>query len=77
MLPNMTTRQQEADGKIAAALLKPKMIVVRRKKTEVKMPVESLERERGVGKGWRKISHAHTKAVVKATLERSTCTVIS
>ena len=77
MLRNMTTRQQEVDGKIGAALLKPKMIVARRKKTEVKMPVESLERERGVGRGWRKTSHAHIKAAVKATLERSTCTVIS
>lgn len=75
----MTMRQQEVDGKIeiGAPLLKRKMIAARRKKTEVKILVESLERERGVGRAWRKTSHAHTKAAVKAIQERNTCTVIS
>lgn len=74
----MTMRQQEVDGKIGigAPLLKRKMRAARKKK-EVKMQVESLERERGVGRGWRKTSPAHTKDAVKVILEQNTCTVIS
>ncbi len=77
MLHNMIMRQQEVDGKTGAPLLKLKMIVVREKKTEVKMPVESIERERGVGRVSRKISLARTKDAEKAIPERNTFTVIS
>ena len=77
MLRNMTTRRQEVDGKIGAPLLKLKMTVATRKKMEVKMLVESLAKERGAGRAWRKTSLAHTKAAGKAIPERNTCTVIS
>lgn len=76
MLRNMTVRLQEVDAKIGAPLVKLEMIVERKEKEE-KTPVESIEREREVGRVWRKTSLAHTKAAGRAILGRNTCTAIS
>lgn len=77
MFRTMTMSQQEADGKIGAPLLKLKMTVARKRKTEAKILPESIARERGAERAWKKTSLVHIKVAGKAILGRNTCTVIS